>query len=271
MKKKISFIIISIFFWSISFSQKDLNDTLKYEIEYDLSYQINNLDTLNIRSEKMVLKIAKNFSYFISLGYLKTREMIKNNETSNEMSVYKPLPKTKFRYIIIKDHQNEELIFSDLMGTYAYTYKTKLQKITWELQNEQKEIMGYMCKKATTHFGGRDYVAWYSEELSVPEGPYKFYGLPGLIFSIYDSRKQYNFNVSSIRKVSEYFSSKDEMLNQIQITEDEYKELNKKFKDKPSTMLEGNGISFPKEQIELLEKKAKEKFKYENNPIELTD
>ena len=36
---------------------------------------------------------------------------------------------------------------------------------------------------ATTHFRGRDWKVWFSEEIPLPLGPWKLGGLPGLILA----------------------------------------------------------------------------------------
>lgn len=43
--------------------------------------------------------------------------------------------------------------------------------MNWKLYDEETEILGYKCKKATTSFAGRDYIAWYSTEISISDGP----------------------------------------------------------------------------------------------------
>jgi GLPGLI family protein len=64
-----------------------------------------------------------------------------------------------------------------------------------EITRGAKEILGYNCKKGNNRFAGRTYVAWYTTEISIADG-YKFHGLPGLILSIYDTNKHYQFTVS---------------------------------------------------------------------------
>jgi GLPGLI family protein len=44
-----------------------------------------------------------------------------------------------------------------------------------EITRGAKEIL--ITVKATTEFAGRTYVAWYTTEISIADGPYKFYGL----------------------------------------------------------------------------------------------
>lgn len=271
MKLKLIFIIMFIFLLNITHSQNNLKDTLKYEIIYNLSYQENKEDTINIKSEEMILKISKNFSYYISSNNLKLRNMLNGLQNSDETTIIKSRPKSKFLFTIIKDYNNDKIIFSDRIGLDIYSFEKQMNKIDWVLQNEEIEILGYKCKKATASFAGRDYIAWYSTEISISDGPYKFQGLPGLIFSIYDTNNHYKFNILSLKKDNTYFDTKDEIFNHIKISEKEYKELKRKYREKPSSMLNSGGMTFPKELLDKGDQRAKEKLKYENNPLELED
>ena len=47
-------------------------------------------------------------------------------------------------------------------------------------------------KLAKTTFKGRNYFAWYSIEIPINSGPYKFNGLPGLVVELFDSKKHYH-------------------------------------------------------------------------------
>ncbi|MDR1552255.1 MAG: GLPGLI family protein, partial [Prevotellaceae bacterium] len=73
-------------------------------------------------------------------------------------------------------------------------------KQDWKITNETKEISGYKCQKATCSFRGRDYVAWFTREIPVKEGPWKFDGLPGLIVKVYDTKEHYDFELYAVQK-----------------------------------------------------------------------
>ncbi|OYQ45975.1 hypothetical protein CHU92_01765 [Flavobacterium cyanobacteriorum] len=68
------------------------------------------------------------------------------------------------------------------------------------IDSETKVFGTYKCKKATMVFRGRAYTAWFSEDFPVNAGPFKFGGLPGLIFEIYDTDNQYRWILKSITK-----------------------------------------------------------------------
>lgn len=70
--------------------------------------------------------------------------------------------------------------------------------INWQLLDEFKEISGYRCQKAATTFRGRKYEAWFSSEIPLSVGPWKFSGLPGLILEIYDQTGEVYFSAEKI-------------------------------------------------------------------------
>ncbi|MFV8357848.1 GLPGLI family protein [Flavobacterium sp. XS1P32] len=269
--KSLLLVIILLGTVSIIYAQNFPKDTLRYEIIYDYSYQVNKEDTLSKQREQMVLNVAKNFSFYVSLNNMKLNDLEKNWKDSDGLPDRKSLPKTKLHYTIVKEYGTNQKIINDRFGQGTFTYNQNLDKFDWKLQEEQKEILGYSCKKATTEFAGRTYVAWYTTDISISDGPYKFNGLPGLILSIYDTNKHYQFNVASVKNSSSFCNTADQLQKPTQITYEEYKQLKKRYKEKPSTLINSGGMTFPKEMLDLADQRAKEKMKFENNPMELTD
>ncbi|WP_087137834.1 GLPGLI family protein [Elizabethkingia meningoseptica] len=58
-------------------------------------------------------------------------------------------------------------------------------------EKETKKIAGYNCIKATTTFRGSDITAYFTKELPYSTGPFKFFGLPGLILDVRVNNKAY--------------------------------------------------------------------------------
>ena len=81
-------------------------------------------------------------------------------------------------------------------------YEEKIQPFGWKLGTERKTILGHECQRATCHWRGRDYVAWFAPDIPIRRGPWKFGGLPGLILKIYDTRHLYTFEAVGIEKGS---------------------------------------------------------------------
>lgn len=79
-----------------------------------------------------------------------------------------------------------------------YSEPFPLQK--WQMEKETKEVCGYRCQKATCCWRGRVYTAWFTTDIPVPSGPWKFGGLPGLIMKISDSTNEYSWEAVAINK-----------------------------------------------------------------------
>lgn len=118
-------------------------------------------------------------------------QLIKNNTASS----YIKLPEDNDANENIIDVGLTPSVYKDLIDGVVYkqyttfrknmTVKDTLSKLfDWKLVTGSKEIIGYECKKALLNYRGRDYEAWYAPEIPVPNGPYKFHGLPGMILAI---------------------------------------------------------------------------------------
>jgi GLPGLI family protein len=99
---------------------------------------------------------------------------------------------------VYKDFGKNELLLSDNIFITNHLVKDTLHGFEWQITEEQKKIMNYTCTKATTTFRGRDYEAWFTKDIPLSNGPWKFGGLPGLIMEVYDSEKIYKYELSEI-------------------------------------------------------------------------
>jgi len=82
-----------------------------------------------------------------------------------------------------------------------YRFNEDIPIQQWEIHEETAIVAGYQCQKATTRFRGRSYVAWFTPEIPINNGPWKFGGLPGLILKVYDEDVLFTFECTKI----EYF------------------------------------------------------------------
>ena len=83
---------------------------------------------------------------------------------------------------------------------YHYTEPWPLMQ--WTLESEKQTICGYQCQRATCHWRGRDYEAWFTSAIPLKSGPLKFGGLPGLIMKIYDTKHLYTWEAVSVENGS---------------------------------------------------------------------
>lgn len=84
------------------------------------------------------------------------------------------------------------------LGKYNAYYTEAYPQQQWKLGTETQNILGHKCQKATCHWRGRDFVAWFAPDIPVKYGPWKFGGLPGLILKLQDTAGIYRFEAVQI-------------------------------------------------------------------------
>jgi hypothetical protein len=70
--------------------------------------------------------------------------------------------------------------------------------IDWKVFKNKKKIAGYNCQKAVGYFRGREYTVWFTEEIKNHYGPWKLFGLPGLIVKASDKDNVFNVEMINI-------------------------------------------------------------------------
>ena len=86
--------------------------------------------------------------------------------------------KTKFNYNIYTNLDKQEQMIVETIGMKNYKYQFPLSKMNWKIEDEVKKIGIYNCQKATLEIGGRKWTAWFTPDVPLNFGPYKFQGLP---------------------------------------------------------------------------------------------
>lgn len=81
-------------------------------------------------------------------------------------------------------------------------YTENLPLFDWQIEDEVAEVCGYECLKATCHWRGRDFTAWFTPDIPVEYGPWKFGGLPGLIMKVADDEGIYTFEAVAVENGS---------------------------------------------------------------------
>lgn len=92
---------------------------------------------------------------------------------------------------------------------YDFFVISSKDKMDWKLEKEVKKVKNYTLQKATTKFGGRDWIAWFCKEIPFQEGPYKFRGLSGLIFEIYDTENVFHYTFIENKNIPETYNTTD--------------------------------------------------------------
>lgn len=109
--------------------------------------------------------------------------------------------RTEFYFVpeILLNNPDGQTTVKDVSGITTAIYTEPFAGMEWSLTDETDSISGYLCAKATSRYAGRDWEAWYTDEIPSPFGPWKLSGLPGLIIKANDSEGIHSFTLISFR------------------------------------------------------------------------
>lgn len=161
-------------------------------------------DTLENRSytDPMTLRIGKTSAMFYPTKMMWADSLLQTDYALYEklhremnplgQSEYKPLGGMEREYLFRNINDGETMIYRVIAGEhYSYTESTEMP--VWQIQSETKEVLGYSCQLASCDFRGRRWYAWFSTDIPINEGPWKLFGLPGLVLEAWDSKKHYAY------------------------------------------------------------------------------
>lgn len=90
---------------------------------------------------------------------------------------------------------------------------------SWEITNETKQIQNYTCYKATTSFRGNAFEVWFTPDIPINAGPWKWYGLPGLIVEATDTDQSVVYKLEKIEPLNETIPFPSKNLKRITLKE----------------------------------------------------
>lgn len=274
--KKITLAVLFLSFITNLFAQEVKKiDDLNYIATYSMVHQVNAKNEASKVEEKMFLLIGSKMSKYQSENrYLKDSISIHHFKNNTEASPqeYMLLPTTYQIYTIIKNRDTETMTTNEDVMVENLEYEQPMSDIKWEIQNESMKISGYMCQKATLSYGGRDFVAWFTNQIPVNEGAYKFAGLPGFLVNISDTQNQSVIQLTSITKNTD----KEKAIYRVEgkrktITTTREKFMQTKEKSTKTSVLdnfEASGMTVTFDDPKVMEEMRKKKYKI-YNPIEL--
>lgn len=162
------------------------------------------------------------------------------------------------------------------------------RKIDWKILPDQQKIGEFNAQKAVGNFAGRQWIAWFTTEIPIQDGPYKFNGLPGLIVKIEDRTNSHSFVLKEVKrlKAEDVWISDDNRKRYdplIILSQDKYKKQfidarNNPTKGMRQLMSRGDSVKFTDSNGKELdaekmmrdqEKRAKENNAKDNNLLEL--
>lgn len=166
--------------------------------EYDLYYDT---DT-PMRREAVLTYDSKNQKSIFKEDLNKLPWDIKEKEHDADF-IATVAKKMHERYVLF-DFQNKTCVLIQDFAKIVYHVNEIFPDFKWEITSEEKLINNLKCKKAVGSLRGRPFDAWFTSEIPISIGPWKFNGLPGLIVEAYSQDKRYSFVLRNIKFNQEF-------------------------------------------------------------------
>ncbi|HCO21315.1 MAG TPA: hypothetical protein DIT47_09835 [Flavobacteriaceae bacterium] len=103
---------------------------------------------------------------------------------------------SKISYISDINTESKEkrnFFFNSYIGGKFFFVFDEVIRPEWIIDySEMTKIAGYKCIKATTRYRGTEIEAYFTKDLPYDAGPFKFYGLPGLILFVKEKGNSFN-------------------------------------------------------------------------------
>jgi len=180
-------------------------DSAYLKCSYKLIYLKDSIKPSEKSSDLQILLIGKIHSKYYSQYALDYNQFVvdylkKGNDTYPGIK-----EKGAWTFELFKNYPQEKETVTDIASMLRgnYIYEEDLPLFNWKISNEKLTILSYNCQKATTLFRGRVFIAWYTDEIPLPNGPWKFSGLPGLILKLADSDNNFVYECQGIERLKQ--------------------------------------------------------------------
>lgn len=192
--------------WSSISAQSVLDVRFDIQVDYKVSYRPDS-NSATVQEEYMELLVNDTLSIFQSKSKGRLDSMHYARQRGKGSTVpqgFWSANRTAFDYQIRKT--GDRIITRDeyrLRKNYEYQYYLdRPDAFNWRIKEDTTTIAGLMCQKAEVDFGGRKWVAWFTPEIPIADGPYTFCGLPGLILHMEDITGSWRFAFVGMQNVA---------------------------------------------------------------------
>lgn len=177
-----------------------------YECIYEYQMQGEGKNGEFSRTYNCILQIGKEHSKFYDYAQFRTDSVAQVPTAGDDIKAEIESSRLK------AENYYDELIFNSIpdknISVYAdivpdrYKYDETTPVMTWEITADKDTVCGYECHKAEATYGGRRWIAWYTEDIPVPFGPWKLTSLPGLVLKAEDSTGNHRFEAICFRNAT---------------------------------------------------------------------
>lgn len=179
----------------------------KVRVMYEMQYKTDTLQE-KIFKKIMLLDIKQDNSRFYSQKLYSGDSAVFASIKMNQPVTKRPMD---YDFMVLKYRKENIIKRYSKLYVDVYEVEEKAPVFSWEIKNETKEIGNFTCQRAILNYGGRKWEAWFAKDIIIQDGPYIFSGLPGLIVSLYDEKRNYSFQLVQIKNDFYDFYRDDEI------------------------------------------------------------
>lgn len=195
MRKLFSFLLLFALFEVLNAQNIKTDLFITYDVEYPIYKKKNTEQFLLFINTKQNTSYYKSTNQYV-LDSLKANGKVKSGDFMTGISYQTALGEEVLR-------KNNSFTVYEKVVDAKIKYIEPIN-IKWTILKETKIYSGYKTRKAFTYAYGRKWIAWYTEDIPLNFGPYKFGGLPGMIVNMYDEKAEYLFTLSQFKKKIKY-------------------------------------------------------------------
>lgn len=266
---------------------------------YEYKFRKDSTVVDSIKTEWMYLDIAKDGSKYYSQKAFENdsiiAEMVKKQiaSGSRNISISRSSSGGDVSFKVEKSYPDFKIYLISSIERDSYKILED-RPMKWKILPETQKIGEFETQKAELDFAGRHWTAWFTTDIPIQDGPYKFHGLPGLIVKIGDKTGSHIMELKGIKNHTKSEEADIQLPEGRQIpllgkkpvdaTRQQYAKRLEQYRNDPvqgmrevlnmpnsRVVINVNGQEFsdPKEVLRQMEKAAREQMKTNNNHIEL--
>ncbi len=192
---------LSILMDSVPETETLANETMEFVYDYSCCIDTTGRLEENFISENMLLQIGPDgLSKFSSFKNLTIDSLILKSTSELLLKAAKENLLNNGDFLTIyKNYPSCKLTHTEKICQDWFRYEEEMPSLDWELTDSVINILGYECQGAKCNFRGREWCAFFAEDIPLSDGPWKLYGLPGLIMKATDSTGEYSFECVGIK------------------------------------------------------------------------
>ncbi len=198
------YVILSLIFVLPVFSQETI-DHAKFRASYTFAYKTRPEQADYAKTDLTYLDIGNKLSKYYS-RYTQIRDSNKIAGLKKGLSVYEVVDnihqlKEGIKTVVYSFVESGKFhVVERLVDYYCYDEKRVLPK--WTMGMGRKTIAGYECKEAEATYLGRKWIVYFAPDIPIHLGPWKLWGLPGLIVHATDSEHFFQFELKGFETLT---------------------------------------------------------------------